>query len=246
MKSIIICTTQRSGSTLFCKDLNLSQNLGQGGEWFYKLGWTKALNNDHEDLQEKLTNLLEICKTKNDIRTIKLMGNYYQKVINNLQKLEPLKKVAFENVLDIVFQKPLYVRIYRINKVKQAISLLISRQTGVYHSFQTENVQPDFSKIDLNIKKVNKVIREINKGELKWDIFFHKKNIKPITITYESYIDDPNYYLQKIANNLEIKINDIDLEKRLNKVSNKINEQYYLNFLRDRESKFHKSNFPLL
>ncbi|EAZ89190.1 bifunctional orotidine 5'-phosphate decarboxylase/orotate phosphoribosyltransferase [Crocosphaera chwakensis] len=261
-KIIILLSTQRSGSTMICRDFKNTNVLGKPDEYFISLikkvekSGFSILDQEREEIGIEINERLLKSSTSNGVISFKLMSSYLHllgqilssQLINSKPKQE-LLRYQYQDTINSFFQaisnnNIYYVRIYRKDKIKQAISRLIASHTGIYHK---EGKDSDNLKViskgekrdfklenDYSYKRMKKIINSIIKEEQELDLFIARNKIKPMVITYENVVNNQNY-LKDVAKFIELNSPIIALikERKTVKLSNEINEEIYKKFMLD-------------
>lgn len=165
----IICTSQRTGSTLLANTLK-SMNVGLPDEFFNTL-FSSDLGN--LPLDEYIAKLKE-TQTSNGTFGFKI--HYCQieqfKLYSEIPKLFPSAK---------------YIWLYRRNTLRQAISLWKAICTQSWNSSEAIKNYPHYDYVQI-CQLMIKLTEEIE----CWENFFDKHRIKPLKVVYENL--DKNYY----------------------------------------------------
>ena len=219
-KYYIICSFYRSG-TNFLKSLMRGVPCGLPNEHLrhlFKATGDNAIN-DIETLYDK------------GLKGGVWGGMFYW--LNYTPAMKKLKEISgfgedtddFE-VLNNIFPGVKFIYLYRLNKVKQAISFIKHQQCK----------DPSGYKYDAS--RIKTVISEIVKADAHWMIFFQKYNIVPHFLTYESLCKNKVKAISNILDFLEIQfVSDISLEDHINNIRvtdrqyDAINEEWYQRFL---------------
>lgn len=207
MKSIVICSTQRSGSSFFCMTIKQQNQLGKPTENLLYFERSEGkLNFFYKELKnmsfdDALRVLLEHTSTPNGISSMKVM----------MSTLDVILKTNNENILSSKqtlnsFKKhyadPSFIFFTRKNKVKQAISHAYLRKTKTAHA-RTEEEAIRLKKLKQSINlTMNDLATELNyllKEELKWKLFFLSNNIVPKVVYFENFLEDKSEVLSAIA-----------------------------------------------
>ena len=273
-KLIIIFSTQRSGSTMVTSDFTQSKVLGNPSEYFTEkiLPGSKFSNCSlsTEEIQEEIRNILQKARTANGIVSIKVMSDYIIEIAKAIEKIGVSTKDAtlannlvgqqrkaylqklfidFFNNLDID-GKFIAFRVYRKNKVKQAISRFVAAETGLYHVWRddkgklvnhydrpAEKATPFSLDIEnsYDYKQISSLMDSIYQEERELDIFFENFNISPINLIYENIVQDTSY-LEPIVR----KIQDLedtnaigDIQRKTVKTASAINSELIQRFNND-------------
>jgi len=214
--------------------------LGIPREWFFLRKWSGRKKHSPNHWEQSLLKIIRQGTTSNGVFSVKIMANYFPEIEEKLKKIPHLSHLPTHLMLDQVFQNPLYVRIYRRNKLKQAISRLVARETKVYHANKNQKYNIDWSGVQIKNIDIEKSIAEIKEEEHLWDTFYYKLEKQPLEYFYEDFADDPGFFVNSIATEMELSDTIIELRPReLKKLYNEFNESLYRNFLTWKEgSKF--------
>ena len=126
-QSLLILSTPRCGSTLFCEALNNSLQLGIADEWLnyeYFAAWTLVLDLDHFDLQEYINWVAR--KTMRNTGVLVLNWHIGQVVAMNKDFGLGLQSLDFKRV----------VYLSRRDKIAQAVSLAKAISTNQFRSYE--------------------------------------------------------------------------------------------------------------
>ncbi|WP_019505374.1 Stf0 family sulfotransferase [Pleurocapsa sp. PCC 7319] len=240
-KKVIICATQRCGSTLVCNDF-LNNGIGRPEELFLGLVNSTCVS----DSQRVLDNVIQTGTNESGVFSVKLMSNYCNKINNFLVALGYGKKSEnFWSGIADYFSDATWVYIQRSSTIRQAVSRFMSSKTGINHalSSKSERFTPGNSMIgyDNNYNKnvqycsedINKHIINIARENFLWELFFKENNINYLKINYEDIVDNLSYISQiREAAELPYKI---PINKRnLVKLANEKTEQIIQKFIRDK------------
>ena len=240
MKSIILCATQRCGSTMVCEDIRNTNELGKPEELF--INWLNA-DIESNDWQIQLNKIIEQGSTDNNIFSIKIMSDYLE---NISAKLNTTLTEPMENIYEVfprIFSDAVWVRIFRKNTIKQAISRIMARQTDICHTVE-DNADDFFAgktavyneaynqNTRYNYKDILTEINNIRQEEMNWNNFFTHNNIQPIRIIYEDAVENPEKYIYEIVNAMNLDNQQIRItERKIKKLGNDLNEDWYKNTL---------------
>ena len=254
VKKIVLCATQRSGSTMVCDDLErhgmgrpkerfipLLQRLGAGHKLLQRLGAGHERVKEHD-----LNSIVNQCVNPDtEIMAIKVMASYGHVVNQVLDSHFKLKEPSSDWAsLHRFFQGATFVHVVRANAVQQAISRIISSKTGIYHliatkgsSFvpgsYTENItDDDHQGIKISNKEVNNQIINIAMENQIWLSFFKVHKIQPVTIVYEQCA--PNIeYLTKISKIVGYDLPEATRPRNLQKLPSGLSKSVQLQVIND-------------
>ncbi len=126
-QSLLILSTPRCGSTLFCEALNNSLQLGIADEWLnyeYFATWAYVLDLDHFDLQEYINWIAR--KTMRNTGVLVINQHIGQVIAMNNDFGVALQSLDFKQI----------VYLSRRDKIAQAVSLAKAASTGQFRSYE--------------------------------------------------------------------------------------------------------------
>lgn len=228
MSNIILCSTQRSGSTMVVEDMRNSEVLGNPEEYFIKwqgFGEDIDINNEIDSLFKQ--------GSKSNVFSVKLMANQVKKVNALLNR-----SGKYKDVVDL-FNDASWVYIKRNDTVKQAISRYIASVTKVNHAIDDESsnhfagnlLKGDYAEYNKEVSyDFNKIFQEycnVKKENLFWQEFFLRQGIEPLVLEYEVYSQCLAYeHVKQIADHADILEEPKIFERKLKKLSNKVNKRF--------------------
>ncbi len=274
-KVIIIFSTQRSGSTMVTSDFTETQVLGNPSEYFtQKILPGSKFNNcslTTEQIKEEIKNILEKAKTSNGVICIKVMSDYITEIGKSLEKIGITPKnnlvsnqnltgqekisylqsifVDFFNSLDIDNQFIAF-RVYRKDKIKQAVSRFVAATTGLYHVWRddhgkllnhydrpAEKATPFSLDVDKSYEptKIASIIDSIYREERELDIFLENFKIPTTNLIYENITSDTKYLestVKKLPHFADLTTID-DIERKTVKTTSAINKELIQRFSKD-------------
>src|SRR5574338_4174 len=168
MRSYAICTTPRTGSTYLCKRLR-SNGLGNPDEWLYQ-GRARSW---------KSIDALRRQKKLNDIFAVKLFWAHR----------EDGMIVDFDDMLPKGEDAWIYLR--RRDVRSQALSYL----TAIVRQEWAEVGVPYLEFSEVEVDRMEARLRRRNQDWVRW---FRWKGIRPLRITYEGFISQPDQTIAEI------------------------------------------------
>lgn len=149
MELTLVLANQRSGSTLLCQDIISLGGLGRPGEYFLKVVGSGKPKPDVT--AATIRGLLEQQRATggSGVAGIKLMVNYAPRIMQYItgdHAKRPEPEAASKAFIDWALQTYDGVNLVvltRENVINQAISRVIARRTGVYHSPGAPDTMPD-------------------------------------------------------------------------------------------------------
>ncbi|MEM8612588.1 MAG: Stf0 family sulfotransferase [Cyanobacteria bacterium P01_H01_bin.105] len=232
--SIIICSTGRSGSNLLGLTLGSIGYAGKASEFFRPDVLAKSeVGSNASELYAYMTTVYDQGSTPNRVFGVKLHWDHMADVLK-LVRTDPLRKTQSDiEILSELFPNPKFVFIRRRNLVKQAISMEIGKQTGVYlirkkrlrnssaHKEQTLFFKP------LNIYRYKQGVQRRNQ---KWRSFFEKYDLPFFEVVYEDLVKDFDEIMRQVIEfaGVDLPETDIEITKATKKQGNKINERWLI------------------
>ncbi|WP_127110801.1 Stf0 family sulfotransferase [Pararhodobacter zhoushanensis] len=222
-KVYIISMTGRCGSTWLASELACFGNAGRPSEYFSE----QRIPHEHKDIDfSSVEEFLESLIQKG--RTGETFG--FKIDANRLRWLSEIIdiKASFSSL------EPVWIDMRRRNIVKQGISFLRAKQTGVWHVFQGSGRSVDASKIQNGAFEDNALWSEINRirdAEEWLDSFYRSNDIRPMRIVYEDMVDSSAIIIRRILfrigwNDVHGKIEDKEGEGVIKTI--KIGDDNYL------------------
>lgn len=183
----VICSTQRSGSFLLCRQL-INAGIGIPQEYF---------NPIHLDILRRRWEL----STKDELGYIQEL--YAKRTTPNgvwgtkLQWLQYVSnKNAANNVLDNISH---FLFLYRKDLVAQAVSLHVSLLTGVWGFDGTVTTEIESYSHLKDVHHVARCAKLIKQENEKWHNFFNHRRITPLVVCYEDFVADQPGSVKRIA-----------------------------------------------
>lgn len=232
---IVICATQRCGSTLFIEDMRNAGVFGTPEEWF--IPWDE--NRNGVDWQDELSKVYGRCTGANGIRSVKIMASQLSAVDKCISTFAPHSDEGMFSSFANKFKDAVWVWVTRQDIVLQGISRLMAEQTRVYHAtgsvkdthfagnlkrgYDTkynELAEYDYDKI---LAKSCSIVLE----NLAWRRFFETHNITPLCFEYENVIVDKEIsHLDSIAHALNLSDSFEKEPRKMVKLANALNDQW--------------------
>lgn len=228
--SYIICTTPRSGSTLLCEALWRTGLAGRPQENF--LYWHLAAHNP-DGLKSAtaqpwllppdayMRKLFEAGSTANGVFGVKIMGLYFDVVINQLRPLAPAPHGAAADILASVLPKVHYIYLRRRDKVRQAVSWVKALQTDHWHDayqgdvaarpddaspqgLQSHREQGQGKRLVYDFDQLMHYHGALLAQEERWEAFFQAAALQPYRVFYEDFVQSYGRIVSEILDYLHI------------------------------------------
>lgn len=191
------------------------------------LFWNSASYADH------LTRVIEEGTTANGVFGAKVMWGYFGDFISNLQLIPSYKTVAVPDLLATIFPNLQYIRVTRLDKVRQAVSLWKAIQTWTWKmEEETENstgrAQLPPHKLTFNFEAIDHLIQQIVAHESAWQQYFDQSSIHPFTVVYEELAISYEETLFKVLRYLQIPVpeNLVLAKRRMKRQADRLSEEW--------------------
>ncbi|MGH1414378.1 MAG: Stf0 family sulfotransferase [Pelagimonas sp.] len=210
-KTYVIASSGRSGSHFLANLLFHTGQLGSPLEYLHpkhRMRWQKDLN--QSNLRGTLRALMARRSSASGWFGIKAHWSQFSTVARR----EPLLRW-----LDVQS----YIRLDRTDRVAQAVSMEIAKQTGAWISWQKPSQVPVFDRA-----AIAKTIEELETEDQAWDAFFSSVQARPIRVSYEDLTQDPQSVTASICKALDVPVPPaaVDLASAPKKQATTINDDW--------------------
>lgn len=183
----VICSTQRSGSTLLCRQL-LNAGIGVPHEYFHvqhSARIRKRWGIDPRQRDEYIQTLFQKRTTPNNVWGTKLQWRQY---LN-----------ARPEIAAVLGTPTRYIYLHRRDLAAQAVSLHLSQVSGVWGFDGKPTTPPQSSEWLLNAHALDLCQKKLKAEEAAWQAFFKERGIEPLVLCYEEYVRDQADAIGQIA-----------------------------------------------
>jgi LPS sulfotransferase NodH len=225
IRPYIICTTPRCGSTLLCDLLAQSGSLGIPHEYL-------NISSHGLNLMSRLgIDLTDPNLARTYLNTLKRVRTTPNGVFGLKAHFHHLKTLLDPPLLNEVFPKAKFARMFRRNRIAQAVSFGIAHQTQQWDSTKEKQNEPVYD-ADL----VDQCLSQILSQESEWTYFFQVNDIKAQKIYYEDLLGDSKSVCREFLNLFGIKTNfDFNIEaSKFRRQSNHLNVEWEDHYKSDR------------
>lgn len=181
-RGYVICSEHRSGSTFLCELLSSTGVLGYPDEFFRDPMFDLQLERDPALLQD----ILQRASTPNKVFGIKVFSNQFD--ITSRLRWAELPGLTF-------------IHLERRDLLGQAISYVKALQTGRYLPGETARGKPNYDR-----KAIDRHLRRMSDGQLRWRRYFARNGIDPLWLVYEEMIADPEAALAAVADRMGVNV----------------------------------------
>jgi trehalose 2-sulfotransferase len=202
--SYMVCFTPRSGSTLLCEMLYNTGIAGQPDEYFEvgdKPIWEKSWGVSTS--AEYLVAAIKQGTTPNGVFGTKIGWSELIDLADELKQRPEYSEFSVYDRLNAVFPNLHYIWIKRENKVRQAISLVKAKQTGIWTVTADSSPRP-MGKPAFSFQLIDLMAYELEAQDAAWERYFKKYNIQPFVVVYEELVANPEKTALQILRELGI------------------------------------------
>lgn len=203
MKSYILCSTPRTGSTLLCDLLIATKRCGAPDSFFMRgmdpqwlTQWGMPTEGDRDDpgyCAAMLTGAVAAGKGGTDIFGLRLMWETLPDLTAMIDNVYPGHRTD-RGKLAAAFGDVLYIHLKRENKLAQAVSMVKAEQSGLWHvapdGREIERLAPPSDPI-YDYDRIAKKLAELNAFDAAWADWFTAQEITPLAIGYETLSRNP-------------------------------------------------------
>lgn len=252
---IILCATQRCGSTLVVEDMRNSGVLGQPKEWFLPWKSSKDGNAQERDWNKSLAMVYKRGRGENGIFSVKIMANQLFDIdmcLSSFATVKPINSGPFPYVAS-EFEGAVWVWLRRRDIVAQAISRLIARQTKVNHATANpedvhfagnlmRGLKPDYNQAaTYNYAAIRGNVTAISLENLAWADFFQSNQISPLILEYEDVITDPSMkHLSQMGALIGQGASPPRQARKMVKLGNEVNQDWRARFMAEAAENYYR------
>ena len=223
-KTLVIASTGRSGSHMLCHVLHGTKYFGFPLEYVNPLNFEKwKVITGKSSFSDVLKEIMRRRTSPNGVFGIKI--HYSQ-----------IKHIGGFHKLEQILPNPRYVLLSRNEVLKQAISLSIARQTGVFIAGQqpTTEKEPKYS-----FEQIDECLRKIILDNASWRYMLASNGCKYIEISFECLQHNMTSSIKQIANLMgeSVDLSDTKSFVRTKKQSGELNKKWERKFLLESNAK---------
>jgi LPS sulfotransferase NodH len=205
-RSVILCATPRSGSTMMCDLMAASGVAGRPNSYFRRQSiadfaseWGIAPGPDFE--RRHFDAARRAGTDPSGMFALRLMWESLPELIALLARLEPGAGSDRES-LARVFGTSLYIYLNRSDKIGQAVSRLRAEQSGLWHmaadGTDRERVKTE-TPVGYDAAQLALFLAEAEADERAWEAWFAEQDISPLRLTYDELSADPAASLGRVV-----------------------------------------------
>lgn len=238
MTEIILCATQRCGSTMVIEDMRNIGILGRPEEWF--IPWNPAKTD--VSWHDELARVRQWGTGPNGVFAVKVMANQLAGIEGCLKEVITASSGLPFFRFHKLFETATWVWLKRRDIVDQAVSRVIAQQTGINHATDgadhfAGNLMKGGDLANYNASaqySYDAILREctaITLETLAWRRFFEEFEIAPLVITYEDTVQDAGMtHLDRLVQATGVSGAYQATPRRLVKLGNNLNVDFAARF----------------
>ena len=213
---ILIASEERSGSEWLCQLMGATAVLGYPSEYF-NAGWFRNFIPDYPKSPRQQVQVVQRASvTSNGVGATKLHAHQFD---------------IIKDTVDVgtVFRPGVFVRLFRRDKLRQAISLVRARSTKRYHHHWPFNGQERY-----DAAEIHEAINELVGINARWTRYFARNGVEPVTLEYEALASNPMECLERIAEAVEVNTSNLasaSVDRGLQPQRDELTEQWRARFL---------------
>lgn len=218
-KTLIIASTGRCGSHMLGHALHETNSFGFPLEYVNPANLVEWRNRLHiNDFHEVLTEIQRRRTSPNGVFGIKIHYSH-------------IKQFGGFSQLEEIFPNAYYLLLSREDILKQAVSLSIAKQTGVWIHGQ----KPVNDNLVYDFKDIDKCLRQSILENSSWRYILSAKGCNYMEMKFDQVLSNLSQSIEEIASfvGIEVDLNKIPKEQVVKKQSNNINSEWANRFVSD-------------
>ena len=219
-KKLLICSTPRSGSYLLCRQM-INAGLGIPHEYFNPIvmrqmaprlgfesdirgltwwppGWKDRLLARRR--RAPAAELAFLRKYLHFLLTRRCQGGIFAAKVH----FRDYRRTLANPIGDELLKDTLFIQLYREDILKQAVSEHFAQLTGQWGIDQSVTTAPAANPNFLDPGAVDRAVNDLADQDRGWRVFFARRGIVPVTISYERLCEDPFSFVEAIARRIGI------------------------------------------
>ena len=265
--SYLVCSTQRSGSTLLCELLRATAVAGVPDEYFERLRGTGLPRQPRQyfedpsvqDIAARLAPttpgrqehpgefeswfgyVLQRATTPNGVFGAKMMWNYIDDFRVRMAELPGLEGSTFNERLNAAFPNLKIIFIRRRDKVAQAVSLWRAIQTQQWRTESESDVDAEETErtpdADYDYEAIEHLLNQLHQWDAHWEDWFHATGREPIRVFYDEFIASRAATIGRILDELGIDPPEPEGNKPPRRQADDLSQDWVARFRSDREAR---------
>nr|MBS1249400.1 Trehalose 2-sulfotransferase [Chloroflexota bacterium] len=242
--SYTIWFTQRTGSTLLSRALELTGVAGIPNEWLNNAGEQDLVEfydfSNPSDLQE---HLWEIGSTSNGIFGVKV--SYYEpfisRVLATFRRFPGCPQVKYPRpeIWHHAFPNCRHIYMTRRNKVRLAVSWWKAAQTQEWHREKDATPNSENKKVEYHYDAINHLYNESSMREAGIQEFFSEAGIVPLSIFYEDLIQEYETTVKRVLAYIDLESEKIEIPAPYyEKLADEVSDEWVQRFREERQKEW--------
>jgi LPS sulfotransferase NodH len=219
-KKILICSTPRSGSYLLCRQM-INAGLGVPHEYFNPIVMRQmaprlGLESDIRGLtwwprgwkdrlllrrrREPGAELVFLRKYLGFLLTRRCQGGIFAAKVH----FRDYRRTLENPVGDELLADTLFIQLYREDILKQAVSEHFGQLTGQWGIDASVTTPPATDPNFLDPVAVDRALNDLADQDRGWRVFFARRGVIPLSISYERLCENPFSFLEVIARRIGV------------------------------------------
>jgi LPS sulfotransferase NodH len=179
--SVFLATVERSGSEWLCQLLGATGQLGRPSEYLNTYWMRRFIPDYPEDVAAQVAIAHRVGTTPNQVFAMKMHPLHLDRLLQGSR-------------VEVAFPNPVFVRLIRRDLLAQAISLYRARASNQYHAHVAAAFQ-----IDYDGAMIRAMVLELVREGARWDFYFARNGLVPLTIAYEDLQAAPGRAVAEIG-----------------------------------------------
>jgi LPS sulfotransferase NodH len=232
-KSYLICTNYRSGSWLIAETLQAC-GIGRPHEFFCQHKEAKLLSRlGIAEQSQYFDRIIAEGTSEKGVFGAKLHWDQLSNLLKHASDHLQSQDQCADRLLAQVFPNLAYIFLIRRDKLRQAISYHKALQTDLWWSFAGSRKNLPKGVATFDFQAIDAFVKRFDLEDLKWQYFFTKNHIKPLTLVYEDVVQDLQGAVNQVVDYLQV---PLDTEfalppPRLEKQADAVTEEWVREYL---------------
>jgi LPS sulfotransferase NodH len=201
-RSYMICALPRTGSYVLCNLLAKTGVAGQPNEYFndsFQSQWT--IEWEARSIDDYMRKVVQLGTTPNGVFGIKAHPMQFDFMCRQISEKPRVPFLGRPELLDRWFPQLGYVRLRRLDPLRQAISYVRAIQTNgwwdsEYAPGPSGPVRPERVRFDFQL--IERAIELLRNMDRRWSDYFTAIGVTPVELTYEGLIEEPDAAVHSI------------------------------------------------
>ena len=216
VRSYMICTAPRSGSTMLCGLLAAAKTAGDPDSHFHSPAFADWLDDygliqtDYASHENAVRAVFEAALQRgtagSNVFGLRMQRGSFDYFMQQLEYIVPGRMSGVDRI-ETVFGPTLFIHLSRPDRLGQAISRIRAEQSGLWHrnadGTELERLSPP-KKEHYDAAALRHHIAASEAMDAAWETWFEREAIDPLRITYDALAQQPNQILAEILTALDL------------------------------------------